>query len=199
MKNLPVIVLGAGGHARVLVDALLLDSVQILGMTDVNPQSQPFLGVPFLGNDTVVEQHSPNDILLVNGIGSVSQPYLRQKIFQKFKSMGFCFRNVIHHSSVIARDVKLGEGVQVMAGAVVQCGCKIGDNTIVNTCASIDHGCQIESHVHLGPGVVLSGNVCIEELGHIGTGAKIIQSVQVGARSFIKAGTVVTSNIEASL
>jgi UDP-perosamine 4-acetyltransferase len=199
MKNLPVIVLGAGGHARVLIDALLLDSVQILGMTDENPQSQPFLGVPFLGNDTVVEQHSSNDILLVNGIGSVSQPYLRQKIFQKFKSMDFCFRSVIHHSSVIAGDVKLGEGVQVMAGAVVQCGCKIGDNTIVNTCASMDHDCQIGSHVHLSPGVILSGNVFIEELGHIGTGAKIIQSVQVGARSFVKAGTVVTSNIEASV
>ena len=199
MKNLPVIVLGAGGHARVLVDALLLDSVQILGMTDVNPQSQPFLGVPFLGNDTVVEQHSPNDILLVNGIGSVSQPYLRQRIFQKFKSMGFCFRDVIHHSSVIAGDVKLGEGVQVMAGAVVQCGGEIGDNTIINTCASIDHDCQIGPHIHLGPGVALSGNVCIEELSHIGTGTKIIQSVRIGARSLIKAGTVVTSNIEASV
>jgi UDP-perosamine 4-acetyltransferase len=196
MKNLPVIVLGAGGYARVLIDALLLDSVEVIGMTDVNPESQPVLGVSFLGDDTVIKQYSPNDIFLVNGIGSVSQPYLRQKVFQKFKSQGFCFSSVIHPSSVIAADVKLGEGVQIMAGAVVQSGCEIGDNTIINTSASVDHECQIGPHTHLAPGVVLSGNVCVGELGHVGTGAKIIQSMRVGPRSFIKAGAVVASDIQ---
>ena len=58
MKNLPVIVLGAGGYARVLIDALLLDSVEVIGMTDVNPESQPVLGVSFLGDDTVIKQYS---------------------------------------------------------------------------------------------------------------------------------------------
>ena len=85
MNSLPVIVLGAGGHARVLIDALLLNSVKLLGMTDVNHQSQSLLGVSYLGGDDVIEKYSPSEINLVNGIGSVSQPYLREKIFNGFK------------------------------------------------------------------------------------------------------------------
>jgi sugar O-acyltransferase (sialic acid O-acetyltransferase NeuD family) len=198
MKNLPVIILGAGGHSRVLIDTLLLDSTEILGMTDVNLERQPFLGVPLLGNDLIVERYSPEKIQLINGIGSVSQPYIRQKTFQKFKDLGFIFRNVIHPSSVIASDVSFGEGVQVMAGVVIQSGCTIGDNTIVNTSTSLDHECEIGTHVHLAPGVVLSGNVCVGELCHIGIGVKIVQSIRVDAGSLVKAGTIVTSNINSS-
>ena len=198
MKNLPVIILGAGGHSRVLIDTLLLDSTEILGMTDVNLERQPFLGVPLLGNDLIVERYSPEKIQLINGIGSISQPYIRQKTFQKFKDLGFIFRNVIHPSSVIASDVSFGEGVQVMAGVVIQSGCTIGDNTIVNTSTSLDHECKIGTHVHLAPGVVLSGNVCVGELCHIGVGVKIVQSIRVDAGSLVKAGTIVTSNINSS-
>ncbi len=195
MKNLPVIILGAGGHSRVLVDTLLLDSTEILGMTDVNLERQPLFGVPLLGNDLIVERYSPEKIQLINGIGSISQPYIRQKTFQKFKDLGFIFRNVIHPSSVIASDVSFGEGVQVMAGVVIQSGCTIGDNTIVNTSTSLDHECEIGRHVHLAPGVVLSGNVCVGELCHIGVGVKIVQSIRVDAGSLVKAGTIVTSDI----
>jgi len=143
MNSLPVIVLGAGGHARVLIDALLLNSVKLLGMTDVNHQSQSLLGVSYLGGDDVIEKYSPSEINLVNGIGSVSQPYLREKIFNRFKALGYGFINVIHPSSIIAKDVKLGEGVQVMAGAIIHSGSQIGSNTIINTQASVDHDCRI--------------------------------------------------------
>ena len=122
MNSLPVIVLGAGGHARVLIDTLLLNSVKLLGMTDVNHQSQSLLGVSYLGGDDVIEKYSPSEINLVNGIGSVSQPYLREKIFNRFKALGYGLINVIHPSSIIAKDVKLGEGVQVMAGAIIHSG-----------------------------------------------------------------------------
>ena len=143
MNSLPVIVLGAGGHARVLIDALLLNSVKLLGMTDVNHQSQSLLGVSYLGGDDVIEKYSPSEINLVNGIGSVSQPYLREKIFNRFKALGYGLINVIHPSSIIAKDVKLGEGVQVMAGAIIHSGSQIGSNTIINTQASVDHDCRI--------------------------------------------------------
>ena len=156
------------------------------------------LGVSYLGDDDVVERYSPSEVSLVNGLGSISQPYLREELFKKFKNLGYKFINVIHPSAVIATDVKLGEGVQVMAGAVIQSGSVIGDNVIVNTKASVDHDCRIGQHVHLAPGVVICGNVCVEELGHVGAGAKILQSVRVGARALVSAGTLVKSDIKDS-
>jgi sugar O-acyltransferase (sialic acid O-acetyltransferase NeuD family) len=196
MKPFPVIVLGTGGHARVLIDALLLSPANLLGTTDTNHQNQPLLGVPYLGGDEVIEKYSSNEICLVNGIGSISQPYLRKKIFKKFKNLGYRFINVIHPSSIIATDVKLGEGVQVMAGAIIQSGSEIGDNTIINTRTSVDHDCRIGQHTHLAPGTILCGNVCIEELGHVGAGAIILQSIRVGAQVLVDAGTLVKSDIE---
>ena len=198
MNYLPVIVLGSGGHARVLIDALLLNSVKLLGTTDVVPKNMSLLGVSYLGDDDVVERYSPNEVCLVNGVGSISQPYLREKLFKKFKNLGYKFINVIHPFAVIAADVRLGEGVQVMAGAVLQPGSVIGDNVIVNTNASVDHDCRIGQHVHLAPGVVVCGNVCVEELGHVGAGAKILQSVRVGAHALVSASTLVKSDIKDS-
>ena len=198
MNSSSVIVLGSGGHARVLIDALLLNSVKLLGTTDAVPNSRLLLGVPCLGDDSVVERYSSGEVRLVNGIGSISQPYLREKLFKKFKKLGYEFFNVIHPSAVIAADVSLGEGVQVMAGAVIQSGRVIGDNVIVNTNASVDHNCRIGQHVHLAPGVVVCGNACIQELVHIGTGAKILQSIRVGAHALVGAGTLVKSDIEDS-
>ena len=87
MNSSSVIVLGSGGHARVLIDALLLNSVKLLGTTDVVPNNILLLGVSCLGDDSVVERYSSGEVRLVNGIGSISQPYLREKLFKKFKNL----------------------------------------------------------------------------------------------------------------
>lgn len=192
--NRPVIVLGGGGHARVLIDALRLSKNQILGVTDfrpssVNPQK---VGVKILGDDGAVFSFSPAKVSLANGLGSTGSTAARMALFEKFKVKGYRFISVIHPSAVIAKDAVLGEGVQIMAGAVIQTGVVIGDNAIINTRASVDHDCYIGSHVHIAPGAVLSGGVEIGDGSHIGTGAVIVQNVVLPGGSFIKAASLVT-------
>jgi len=188
----PVIVLGGGGHAKVLIDALRLSGVKVLGYTDRSKEAGHALGVPFLGGDERVLDFSPKKVLLVNGVGSVESTKKRRDLFRSFKDKGYQFASVIHRSAVLAKTVKLGEGVQVMAGAVIQTGTVIGDNAIINTKASVDHDCRIGVHVHIAPGVVLSGGVKIGFGSHIGVGAIIVQNVVVGNRSFVKAASLVT-------
>ena len=84
MNCSPVIVLGSRGHARVLIDVLLLNSVKLLGTTDVALNNMSFLGVSCLGNESEVERYSSGEVRLVNGVGSISQPYLHEKLFNKF-------------------------------------------------------------------------------------------------------------------
>lgn len=180
--SLPVIVLGAGGHAKVLIDALLASSVIIVGIVDPNPAlaGTKILGVPVLGGDDVVDEIPPSQVQLVNGLGSVGLPANRQQLFARFKEMGYSFATVVHPSAVVASDVVLGEGPQVMAGAVIQPGSKIGLNSIINTRASVDHDCIIGDHVHIAPGVTLSGGVSVGACSHIGTGATVIQGISIG-------------------
>jgi len=193
----PLLIIGAGGHAKVLVEALLASSAVIAGVVDADPAmaGQALLGVPVLGDDKFVQEFPPDEIRLVNGLGSVGLPVRRKELFERFKTLGYSFAKVVHPSAVIASDVELGEGAQIMAGAVIQPGSRIGSNVIVNTRASVDHDCRIGEHVHLAPGVTLSGGVRIGDSSHIGTGATLIQGINTGARCLVAAGSVVIRDI----
>lgn len=191
-----MIVLGAGGHAKVLIDAL--EGAEIVGLTDRDPAKAGLrvLGVPVLGGDDVLSVYPPDKVQLVNGLGSVRAGAQRQALFVLYKSMGYRFATVVHRSAVIAREVALGEGAQVMAGAVLQPGCVIGDNTLINTRAAIDHDCRIGNHVHIAPGAVLSGDVTVEDQAHVGVGATVIQGMRIGGGATVGAGAVVVHGVK---
>jgi sugar O-acyltransferase (sialic acid O-acetyltransferase NeuD family) len=193
--NLPVIVLGSGGHAKVLIEALLLQRREVLGYTDPDETLKTVLGLSRLGDDQAILKYDPEKLKLVNGVGSIGSTSTRKRLYDRFRMKGYRFQIVAHPLAIVASDVRLEEGVQIMAGAVVQSGCHLGADTIINTGAVVDHDCEIGAHVHIAPGAVLSGNVRIEEGVHVGAGAIIIQSVVIGERSIIGAGTVVLKDV----
>lgn len=176
----PVILLGAGGHARVLLDTLRLRKIKVLGLVE---------------NDEEAFKHSPSKVLLVNGVGSVRADARREAIFNRFKERGYSFLTVVHPSAVVAKDAELGEGAQVMAGAVIQTGSVIGKNSIVNTRASVDHDARIGAHVHLAPGAVLSGEVTVGDNSHLGTGAVVVNGIKIGAGVFVAANSLVCEDL----
>lgn len=193
--NKSCVVIGGGGHARVLMDALLLLGFEIQGFLDFVPKHISLHGeeITYLGTDEeYLEKSSQKDIQLVNGVGSVGNPETRREIFKRFKSAGYSFLSVIHPSSIVARDVSFGEGVQIMAGVVIQTGAILGNNVIINTRASVDHDCRIGDHVHIAPGVVLSGNVTVGESAHVGTGVSVVQGISIPAGTLVKAGRSVS-------
>lgn len=194
-KSLPMIVIGGGDHAKVLVHMLLSALRQILGYTDPDEARAPILDVKRLGNDEAVFKYRPEEVRLVNGVGSVRSTVLREQIYDRFKGRGYSFARVIHPSATIASGVQLSEGVQIMAGTVLQPGSSVGTNAIVNTGAIIDHDCVVGSHAHIAPGVVLSGCVRVGSGAHIGTGACAIQGVSIGAGSVVGAGAVVIGDV----
>jgi UDP-perosamine 4-acetyltransferase len=195
--NRAVLVLGAGGHARVLIDTLQCLGISILGVLDaaVEKHGQSILGAQVLGGDNMLEDFSPYDVELVNGVGSVADTNARRDLFRRQKARGFRFATVVHPSAVVSPHARLLEGAQVMAGAVVQTGCRIGANVLINTGAFVDHDCAIGDHVHLAPGVTLSGEVEIGDGAHVGTGATIIQGRRIGDESLVAAGAVVVDHV----
>ena len=196
--SIPVIVLGAGGHARVLIDTLLTTDINVVGITSINPKdiNKELNGINVIGDDEVISRYSPESVHLVNGIGSTGEIEKRKELFDYFKERGYSFASVIHPSAVISPDVQLNEGVQVMAGTVIQTGSKIKKNTIINTKVSVDHDCIIGSHVHLAPGVTISGGVQVADDVLIGAGTTIIQGVRIGKKCSIGAGSLVLNNVK---
>lgn len=193
----PVVLLGSGGHARVLLDILQRSNIEILGLVDPHRSTGSlWLDCPVLGNDEIIFDLSPASIELVNGIGSLpGDAGLRAQLFSHFRSRGYRFKTLIDPLAFIAGNVVLKEGVQIMVGAIVQTGVSIGENSIINSGAIIEHDCQIGINVHIAPGSVLSGGVSVGDRGHIGTGATVIQNIRIGHDSVIGAGAVVTRDV----
>ncbi len=193
--SLPVLIIGAGGHARVLIEALAKSGTAMLGCVAKEAPACGSLLIPFLGDDEALYSHAPSSVVLVNGIGSIARPDLRRDIFLRFKQKGYRFGVVAHPAAILPSEVVLGEGAQVMAGVILQPGCRIGDNVIVNTGAVVDHDCRIGAHAHIAPGAVLSGDVTVGEGAHVGTGARVIQGVEIGAGAVVGAGAAVVRDV----
>lgn len=195
--NLPVIIIGGGGHAKVLAAALCAAGTSIVGITeaDSSKYGENIFGIPIIGNDLIIEQYKQESIMLVNGIGSTRTTTARTAVFNTFKSKGYTFASVIHPSAIVASGATINEGAQIMAGAVIQTGAVIGENSIINTGAVVDHDCIVGNHVHIAPRAVLSGMVTVGDESHIGTGATIINGISIGKNCLIAAGAVVIKNV----
>ena len=195
-SKLPVIILGTGGHAKVVASVLTLSNYKILGL--ISPDSvkgSECFGIKVLGDDDALDFYSSKDIMLANGIGSLPGKNLRWKLAKKFRDKGYEFVNVIHPSAIIADGVQFGDGVQVMAGSIIQPGTSIGQDTIINTSSNIDHDCEISKNCHLSPSVTLSGGVKINNGTHLGTGTVVIQNIMIGSACIVAAGSVIYNDI----
>lgn len=190
------IILGAGGHARVVLAALRDLGCLVRGcIAPDQPDARWPADVPWLGGDAALKDYDPKSVILLNGIGSIATTDLRQKIYRSANDLGFSFASFVHPTAFVSAGVSLGQGVQIHAGAIVQTGCLIGANVVINTGSRIDHDCQISDHCHIAPGAILSGNVTLKAGVHIGTGATIVQNTCIETQAIVGAGSVVLSNV----
>jgi len=194
LQSKPWILLGAGGHASVVLALLRELQCEVLCVSDpaLFAQSVPeWQGLPVCDDAKVLAQHSPATVFLANGVGFVQTPEPRQDIFNTYVEVGYVFPALVHSFSWVAPDVLVGDGVQIMAGAVVQAGTQLGVNALVNTGARIDHGCQIGPHSHVACGAILCGDVQLGAQVFVGAGAVLIQGIALGRHCTVGAGSVV--------
>ncbi len=200
-----IIVIGAGGHARVVIAELRAGGHKFAGLVDADAalHGKALDGVPILGGDDVIDGHPPADIILANAIGNRrarigdSALTIRRTLFERFVARGYRFASIISPAAFISPTAQLGHGCHIFAGAIVQPAAVIGANTIVNTGAQVDHDCVIGAHCHITPGAVVCGAVTLGDEVHVGAGAVIVHDVNVGARAMIGAGAVVVSDVAA--
>jgi len=196
-----VLGLGAGGHARVVLDAAQeTGDYEIIGLIDLSESTsgKSVDGVEILGSEARLEDLYQRGIRHVfNGIGGISDNTLHAEVYHRVVQLGFEFVTVIHPRATISRNVSIGSGSVLLAGAVVNAGTIIGANVIVNTNATIEHECLIGNHVHVAPGAILAGKVKVGNHAHIGAGSIIRQGIVVESQAIVGAGAVVVKNIPA--
>lgn len=184
------VIIGAGGHAKIVIQILRSCHEPIVGLVDDRQElwGQSILGLPILGGLELLER-DPNPVIIA--IGSNRS---RQKISQRFSH--FEWKSAIHPSAIIDPTVQIGKGCTICAGVILQVDSTIGQHCIINTAASVDHDCRVSDFVHIGPGVHLAGEVILESGVFLGIGCQVIPKTHIGSWSTVGAGAVVTKNLD---
>lgn len=191
-----ILIIGGGGHAKVIISVLKKTTFDISGYTDRQDKGS-ILGVPFLGCDSILSDFHRNypESGAVIGLGKTDASGLRLALQHEIAALGFEFPVIVSPRAVVNEEVLLGEGTVVFDGVVVNSGSEIGRACILNTNSTVEHDCLLGDNVHIAPGVTLSGGVTIGNNTMIGTGATVIQSVSICEGCLVGAGSTVVKHI----
>lgn len=185
METDSIIIKGAGGHARVVIDCARAQGRSVECAYDPFNEGELY-GIPIRSN------YDQADFPKAKAVVAIGDNAVRRREAEKVKHS---FTNIVHPSAMISSFATVGQGNMVLHGVIVQAASTIGNHVIMNTGSQVDHDCIIGDYVHIAPGVILCGNVHIGEGSFIGTGAIVIPGKKVGAWSVIGAGSVVIDNI----
>jgi sugar O-acyltransferase (sialic acid O-acetyltransferase NeuD family) len=197
--KLPIIIIGAGGHACVVADALLASGESVLGFTDADASShgRTLCGLRVLGDDHALDAYTPKTLALANGIGTVGSArgdLLRRRVQQRLAARGWQFASVRHPSAVVSTFAHVGAGTQLLAASVVQTGTEIGEGAIVNTAAVVEHDVILGAWVHVAPRALVCGGAHVGAGCHVGAGSVVRQGLRIGEDTLIGAGAVVVKD-----
>lgn len=185
MEN-KIILFGASGHCKVIIDILQCNEIIIEKVFDDNQYKEEILGYPIL-HSSKMDLNSLDEIIL-----SIGNNLVRRLLSKK---LNVKYAKAIHPSAIISNNSSIDEGTVVMAGVVINPDVKIGKHCIINSGAIIEHDCIIYNFAHISPNVSLAGGVEVGEGSHIGIGAIIIQGIKIGKWVTIGAGAVIINDI----
>lgn len=193
-----ILVLGAGEHSRVVIDAIEKQGAhEIVGVIDPRLKvGTSVLGYPVLGTEDDLPR-----LGFRAGLVAINDNFRRHAVVQKVLSLvpDFQFVSAIHPSAILGRDVTIGAGSMVLAGTNLSTGVILGEHVVVNSRASVDHDTVLEAFTSVGPGAILAGNILVKRGAVIALGAKIIQRIEIGEHALVGAGALVVRNIPAEV
>ncbi len=181
--NKPFYIIGAGGHAKVIIEIIEEMGEKVLAINDNDPGKKELLN--YLVSDVLPPKES-------NVVIAIGNNRLRKKIAAESNVQ---FGTAIHPKANLSSRCVIGNGTVVMAGATINSETVIGEHCIINTNASVDHDCILGDFVHVSPGASIAGSVAIGDGSHIGIGSSIIPGIKIGKWVTIGAGAAIIEDV----
>jgi UDP-perosamine 4-acetyltransferase len=198
-RRLPVIGLGAGGHAKVVIDALRArGEYDVVALLDVDSKAwgTRVLDVPVTGGDETLSEWQERGVRHVFvGVGGARDTGPRRRLYELARARGFGVVRAIHPAAVVSSQAEIGDAATILATAVINAGARLGVHVLVNTGAIVEHDCTLGDHVHVATGARLASTVVVGAGAHIGLGASVRQLVRIGEGAVVGAGAVVLDDV----
>jgi UDP-perosamine 4-acetyltransferase len=193
-----VVLVGAGGHARSILEALAGGEIEVVACTDPQPRlhGTDLDGVPVVGGDERLPALLRDGVKgAVIALGATGDNGPRARLYEEVAALGFAMPVVRSPSAIVARNAAVAAGSVLLTGAIVGPGTRLGRNVIVNTGAVVEHDCAIGDHAHVASGAVLGGAVSVGEGAHVGLGATVRQGIAIARKAVVGAGAVVVADV----
>jgi sugar O-acyltransferase (sialic acid O-acetyltransferase NeuD family) len=195
-----IVIIGAGGHARVVYDILRSDhNVDVSAFVDNTPRGsdETIMGVPVVGDHRVLTDFvRDNDV--AGFIVAVGDNEIRHNHFDDMRDRGLEPVSAIHPEAIISETADIGAGSVIASGAIVTTNAEIGENAIINTGSVVEHETEVGDHVHIGPGTTIAGRVTVGERTFVGMGSSVKDYTDIGAEAVVGAGSVVLDDVGAN-
>lgn len=188
-----MVVIGAGGHAKVVVELARSCGFEVVGCLDADDTPRLVVGAPVIGKDDMASS------LLSDGVRfaalGIGNNRVRERIGGALEALGFNLPALISPNAVVSLSAAVEQGAIVMPGAVLNAECRIGPFAIINTSASVDHDCHLGSAVHIGPGSRLAGSIVVGDRAMIGVGSAVAPGISIGTDATLGAGATAIHDI----
>ncbi len=193
-KRPPIIIVGAGGHGKIVIEALrAVGTHEIVGLVDPSPSTSHVLGLPVLGGDDLLQPLQSQGIAAA--FVALGRNALRQRIGAALLAMGYSLPSIIHPLAVVSSSARIGDGVLIMPLAVVNADARIADLVIINTAAIVEHDADIDEAAHLAPRCAIGGSVRVGARTLLGIGSVVRPDVTIGADAIVGAGSAVVAPV----
>jgi acetyltransferase EpsM len=191
-----LVVVGAGGHATVVIDTLITSGRVPAFILDDDPAKAgaQIGGISVRGP---LAQMSPQDFHRCSIVVAIAKNDLRRRVVSELLGRGATFSGVRHPSAIVSRQAQIDPTAQIMAGAIVNAGANVKAHAVLNTGCIVEHDVVVSEYTHIGPGAVLAGAVVLEEGAFAATGAKACPFVRLGSWSTLGAGAVALRDVPA--
>ena len=194
---LPLVIVGAGDHARVILDAVRAGGRVPSGFVEISRPATPMdrhVELPILGDLTSdldwYERIGPASFVVAIGDNEV-----RARAYERARRLGLTAEAVVHPSAILLGGCAIEPGSQICAAAVIGVNARVGANAIINTAATIDHDNVIGEHASIAPGAHLAGHVTVGAYTHVGIAASVIEGIRIGSRCYVAAGAAVVGEV----
>jgi len=190
-----LLIVGSGGHARVVLSAAVKSGYNIAGILDINftGKKERILNHPVLGSYENLENYRESAIDVFVALGDI---HTRSQYYNDLRGRGFNLPTIIHPTSIVDENSIIEPGVLINTGALINAGAKIGENTVINTGAIIEHEVEVGKNSHIAPGVCIGGRSKIGDNTFIGIGVTVIDYITIGSQVKVGAGSVIIDDIE---
>lgn len=195
-KLAKLLVIGAGGHAKVVIDVARAAGFDPIAALDPAAVGGHCNGVKIVGGDDLAAQMFAEG--LQSAAVAIGDNQLRCRIAERLSSIGFNFPTLIHPSAVISESAQIGPGTVVMPNAVVNADASVGDFVIVNSAAVVEHDCVLGRGAHVAPGTRLGGCVLVGRAALVGIGTAVRPGASIGDCAMVGAGSAVIADVPAN-